>query len=388
MELSLFGIFLEGLLSFLSPCVLPLLPLYMSYLAGQNKQVDEEGNVKYETAKVFVTTFFFVLGICFTFVLLGISVGFVAEYVKEYTNVIYIIGGIILIIFGLHELELININILNKEAKLKLDIDLKDMNFIKAFLLGFVFSLGWSPCIGPMLANALMLAATESNGYLYILCYGLGLIIPFLITGLLTSKVLNFLNKKKNVFRRVIKIAGVIVICFGVYMLYSAITDISNKQKTEELVEENSGINNQMSAEQLQNYLINYEFFDQDGNTVKLADYNGKYVFITFTTSWCKFCEEEIPVYKSFAEEHSDEVVCLYVMSPLEETSEDVMHRYIKDNLDLTTLIDSEGLLLYYLRIDSFPTVYVLSPDSKFVVYKTGASTLDGFNELLKVAKE
>ena len=201
MDITLIGIFLEGLLSFLSPCVLPLLPLYMSYLVGGNKTVDENGNIKYKTGRVFITTFFFVLGICFTLTLLAVSVNIISDFLDSYKEVISIICGTILIIFGLHEIGIIHIDVLDFDTRFKVDLHLDKMNFLKAFLLGFIFSLGWSPCIGPMLTNALMLVANGEFGYLYIISYGLGLVIPFLLTGLITKTILNFINNKKNLFK-------------------------------------------------------------------------------------------------------------------------------------------------------------------------------------------
>ena len=128
--------FSEGLLSFFSPCVLPLIPLYMSYLAGDNRMVDEDGNVHYQTGKVFLTTLFFVLGICLTFVLLGVSLNFVSAFLEAYNEVISIIGGVSLIVFGLHELGIIRIDLLNRELRPKFELKLEKMNCFKAFLLG------------------------------------------------------------------------------------------------------------------------------------------------------------------------------------------------------------------------------------------------------------
>ena len=116
--------FSEGLLSFFSPCVLPLVPLYMSYLAGDNRTVDEEGNVRYHTGKVFLTTLFFVLGICLTFLLLGVSLNFISAFLEAYNEVISIIGGVLLIIFGLHELGVLHIDLLNKELRPKIELKL------------------------------------------------------------------------------------------------------------------------------------------------------------------------------------------------------------------------------------------------------------------------
>lgn len=369
------GVFLEGILSFLSPCVLPLIPLYMSYLSGEDKIVDENGNVKYNSTKVFITTLFFVLGISLTFVLLALSINSIKDYLNNYKEIIMIVGGTLLIIFGLHEFGLININVLNKELKVKLDLKLNKMNFIKAFLLGFVFSLGWSPCIGPLLSNAIILASSESSGYLYILAYGLGLVIPFLITGLFTSGVLNFINSKKNIVKYVSKIAGVLLILYGSYMIYNSAKDIYTLK--------NSDIEFDLGS-----YLINYELKDIDGNSVRLKDYKGKYVFLNFTTTWCPYCKSEIPEFEKFAK--NEEVTCLFVMSPLNETNgiEDIK-KHIEDNdVKLNTIIDEDGILFYYLQISGYPKTYVISPQGQFTTYVSGALNYDGFNQMLEYVKQ
>ena len=173
MDFKLLGAtFLEGLLSFVSPCALPMIPLYMSYLAGENKSVDENGNITYKTGKVFFTTLFFVLGIATTFLILGLSLNIFSDFLNRYNEVISIIGGVLLVLFGLHECGLIHIDVLNKELRLKFKGATEKMNVFKAYLLGLVFSLGWSPCIGPMLSNALLMASTSSEGYLHLVSYG------------------------------------------------------------------------------------------------------------------------------------------------------------------------------------------------------------------------
>lgn len=377
------GVFLEGLLSFLSPCVLPLLPLYLSYLAGDGKRTDEQGNVQYDPVKTSVSALFFIGGIALTFILLGFSVSLVSKYISSYSEVISLIGGTVLIIFGLHQTGLIHIDILEKEFKIKADLHLEKMNYLKAFLLGFVFSLGWSPCIGPMLANAILLAATSSQGYLYILSYALGLIIPFLIAGLFTSAFLNWLKEKKGLLRKVLILAGIVMICFGCYMIHNASKTITALKEIEPAVNEEEDD----TVDDIENYLISYEFKDQDGNPVRLSDFKGKYLFLNFSATWCTYCKEEIPVYKEFS--NNEDVVCLYVMSPLNEDSDTAIDAYLKENeIALQTIIDEKGILFYYLRISGYPTVYVLDPDSHFSVYVAGALSADGFSNMLEYAKE
>lgn len=372
MDVTLVGIFLEGLLSFLSPCVLPLLPLYMSYLAGEDKEVDEEGNVKYKTGKVFITTIFFVLGICFTLALLAISVNLIKQFIEDYSDIISIICGTVLIVFGLHEFGVIHIDILDSDSRFKVKLNLSKMNFLKAFLLGFIFCLGWSPCIGPMLANALMLAATSTTGIYYIVAYGLGLVIPFLITGLLTSTILNFINSKKNIMKYVLKVAGVIMICFGVYMIYNASQNITQYK---------NNVNDKEA------YFMNYKFEDQYGNTVKLSDYKGKYVILNFSATWCTYCASEVPEYLEYSKT-ADDVVCLYVMCPsVSNCTKDELKEFVLSNYELTTIIDETGELTGYCGISGYPTLVVISPESKMLGYVSGALNVDGFKSIMESAK-
>lgn len=371
MNITYFAIFLEGLLSFLSPCVLPLLPLYMSYLAGNNKTVDESGNVKYDQIKVFFTTLFFVLGICLTFIVLSFSIGKISEVIKDYSLVISIIGGTLLIIFGLHELGIIKISVLDKEYKLNINLHLENMSNTKAFLLGLLFSIGWSPCIGPMLSNALLMASTSSDGYLYLVAYGLGLIIPFLITGLVTTQVLNFFKKKKGIINTVIKISGIVLICFGAYMISDSSKKISG------LIEKPDD----------QYDITNVVFKDFNGKDIRISDYKGKYLFINFSATWCTYCNEEMSEFERFASEN--DVECIYAYSPINERSENAINDFIKEkNPSIRVLIDDSGALFRYCSVTSFPQTYVIDPDGEFLAYLPGATDVDGFIDLFNFAKE
>lgn len=377
----LFGTFLEGLLSFVSPCVLPLIPLYMSYLSADAREEDEEGNVTYKTGKVFITTLFFIAGICLTFFLLAVSLETFRTFLDRYREVISIIGGTLMIVFGLHEVGLIHIDLLDKDFRFRPDLHLEKMNYFKAFLLGFVFSLGWSPCIGPLLANALLLAATSAEGYLYIVAYSLGLVIPFLITGLFTSKVLQLIREKKQLFANVLRIAGIIMIIFGVYMIMDASKSIASIKT----IEESSSVTDE--KEDLEKYLYELELKDIDGNTVRLSDYKGKYIFMNFATTWCTYCEAERPEFAKFAE--NSDVQCLFVMSPGEEQNgmSDI-EEYLKTHeSSVKTLIDENGTMFYYCSVRSFPTTFVIDPDGDFLTYINGAMTANSFSKLYEYVK-
>jgi cytochrome c-type biogenesis protein len=377
---GLSGIFLEGILSFFSPCVLPLIPLYMSYLAGEHKHTDEDGITHYEKAKVFLSTFFFVLGICLTFFLLCLSLNFLKDLLDRYGQIISIIGGTLLVIFGLHECGLIHIDVLNREWRPGFKVGLEKMNFLKAFLLGFVFSLGWSPCIGPLLANALLMAATSSAGYLYIVVYGLGLIVPFLITGLFTEKVLDFIGRNKKIMRYVMILAGVILILFGVYMIHDASRQIM-------AMKDLASGSSESRTEDIGAYLIDHEFEDVQGNRVRLSDYKGKYLMLNFTTTWCTYCKMEIPEYQEFAK--NEEVECYYVIAPVNERNGRAdIDAFVKENdLQLPVIIDADNVLFYYCGVNSYPTTYIIDPEGHFICYANGAMSLDGFNDFFEYAK-
>ena len=385
MDLKLLGgIFLEGILSFLSPCVLPLIPLYMSYLAGDGKKTDEEGNVHYDRVRVFLSTLFFTFGISLTFFLLATAVGALKDHIDEYSEIVSIIGGTLLIIFGLHEIGIIRIDVLEKEGRLKHDLHPERMNFLKAFLLGFVFSLGWSPCIGPMMANALLLSAVSDTGYLYILTYALGMIIPFLITGMFTSWVLNLFAKKKDLLKWTLKLAGIILVLFGLYMIRNASVSILSAKQNASVPDVSEG---QMSREEVEAYLGNLELKDGEGNVFRLSDHKGKYLFLNFTTTWCTYCHTEMPDYKKFSE--NEEVECFYVMSPLNEDSDDAIEKYLEENdIASMTIIDEKGELFYYCGISGYPTLFVVSPDGHFLTYASGQLSLDNFYEILDYSKQ
>ena len=380
MNISLFGIFIEGLLSFLSPCVLPLIPLYISYLGGENYKNKKD---------ILINTFSFVLGIVTTFIIFGMSISFFKEHILKYQEVISIIGGTIIIVFALHEIGLINISSLNKEFSYKEKLNLNKMSFLKAYLFGFLFSFAWSPCIGPLLANALLMAATNTNGILYLVAFALGLIIPFIIAGLFSSFILDFINNKKNISQYVTRIAGIIMLCFGIYMIYNASTTINNYKNliTNPVTNNVDDTTNhqEVNQEEVLSMLLNTEYYDSKGNKVKLSDYKDKYIYLNFVASWCTYCRQEVPSYIKFAEDNKDDSVCLYVFSPTvngEKNIEGIKEYTKQQGMDeLSCIIDENGSLFYYFGASSYPMKFVIAPNQELLGYLAGALTDEIFIE-------
>ena len=229
-----------------------------------------------------------------------------------------------------------------------------------------------------MLSNALLLASTSPEGYLHLVCYGLGLVLPFLITGLFTNAVLNFISRNRKIVSYISKIAGIVLILFGFYMIRTAAIKI-NTAKT---------LQNDGSKEDIGAYLINYEFKDSEGNIVRLSDSSGEFILLNFSATWCQYCEMELPDLETFAEEGLAK--CYIVMSPLNETNGmDDITDYLKNNdLSIPLIIDEEGVLFYYCNISSYPTSYIIDPNGHFSCYSNGAMSLDGFHGFFDYAKD
>ena len=208
-----FKAFIEGIVTFVSPCFLPMLPLYISFFAGGE-------TYEKNTRKVLFSSLAFVLGLSVVFVAMGAAAGFLGSFLISYNGYVNIVGGIILIVFGLNYLGVFNIAFLNRTRQI--GYKPQSPGFISAFLLGIIFSLSWTPCVGPILAAALMQAAdsgTVLNGILTLLCYSAGLGLPFIICTFILDtmkKSLSFLNRH---YRAVNIIAGSLLCIMGILMM-------------------------------------------------------------------------------------------------------------------------------------------------------------------------
>lgn len=209
--------FIEGLASFISPCVLPVIPIYISYFGTDSKH----------GKKAIANSFGFVTGFSIVFIMLGVFAGTFGKLVHEYQDYINIILGLFLIIVGLNYMGVIFIKLLNKAKEIKKDK--KDLTIISSILFGIIFSLSWTPCVGAFLSSALILASTTGSvlkGAILLLLYSLGLAIPFIVTTLLLEKLkktFDFIKKHYNIIN---KIAGSILVLSGLYNIIKGIIGI------------------------------------------------------------------------------------------------------------------------------------------------------------------
>ncbi|MBR7926801.1 thiol-disulfide oxidoreductase-associated membrane protein CcdA2 [Aerococcaceae bacterium zg-ZUI334] len=216
------SVFLAGVLSFFSPCILPLLPVYVGVLLDS----DEPRTIRIFGIDIawygIVKTLFFIAGLSTVFITLGYGAGFLGNLLyAEWFR--YLLGAIV-IILGIHQTGIINIKQLQKQKSVQLDNNKKRNDFYNAFLLGLTFSFGWTPCVGPVLSSVLAIAASGGNGAwqgaLLMLLYTLGLALPFLLVALASSLVLRHFNKIKPHMDTLKKVGGIIIILMGILLMF------------------------------------------------------------------------------------------------------------------------------------------------------------------------
>ncbi len=361
-------VFMEGILSFFSPCVIPLIPVYMGYLAGSGKKASEDGTILYDRGKVFLHTVFFAIGISFAFFILGMSFTALGSFFSQNKMLFTKIGGILIVIMGLFQLGILEMSFLQRERKIKFSLADKKMNPILALLMGFTFSFAWTPCIGPALSSVLIMASgatTAFKGNMLVFVYALGFLIPFLILGLFTSQALNFLKSKQRLLKYTIKIGGIILILMGIMTFTGWMNSVSGylNSFTLQQQEESKGSNDNGSAANNSNLpdtgnaaidgnsntgsepnndtdtgnetdtdtandssnqgnttkedeqeqdsgkkkipAFDFTLTDQYGNEHTLSDYKGKVVFLNFWATWCPPCKKELPDIEALYKEYN-----------------------------------------------------------------------------------
>ena len=212
--LELFIALSAGLISFLSPCVLPLIPGYISYISGTSlNELIEKKNINLTPIVLFT------IGFSLVFITFGAASTFLGQVLLQNSYELRIVAGLVIIILSLHIIGIINIKFLNYEKRIQTNIS---KNFFSPILIGMAFAFGWTPCIGPILGSILVLASTEESlaqGILLLAFYSVGLAVPFILSGYLIQKFLIFSKNFKNNINRVSKIGGFILLITGVLII-------------------------------------------------------------------------------------------------------------------------------------------------------------------------
>lgn len=220
-QISLFLAFIAGLASFISPCILPLIPAYISFITGISiKELTESNQKEKSLHKIFLDTCFFILGFSIIFILLGASATLLGSFILEKQRSLQIIGGIVVIVLGLHITGAFKLKFLEYEKRISLKA--RPVNIISSFVTGVVFAIAWIPCVGPIFASILIYAGTQqtvSKGITLLAAYSLGLAIPFLLTSLAINAFLNFFQKIKKYFKVISLISGIILVIIGILII-------------------------------------------------------------------------------------------------------------------------------------------------------------------------
>lgn len=223
MEISILAALAGGLISFLSPCVLPLVPPYMTYLAGASLDQIEDSDDPALRKRAITTAIVFVLGFTTVFTLLGATASALGQLVRQYMDVFGIIAGVIIILMGLHFLGLFRIAMLYREARFQAG---SNVSLWGAYVMGLAFAFGWTPCIGPILAAILAVAGTEQSvarGAFLLMVYSAGMGIPFILAAFAMKPFVNFLKRMKSRFGMVEKAMGGLLVLTGIAFMTGGI---------------------------------------------------------------------------------------------------------------------------------------------------------------------
>lgn len=221
-DINVFLAFGAGFLSFISPCVLPLYPAFLSYITGMSiDEISDDSNKINKNS--LIHTIFFLLGFSSVFVMLGFSTSFIAEFLLANQNIIRQIGAILIVFFGLVIVGVLNFEFLMKDKKIRFKN--RPTGFLGSFVIGLAFSMGWTPCTGPILVIVLSLAATQPDlGMVMMISYALGFAIPFLLLSIFMSK-LKWIRKNSMKF---VQIGGYIMIFVGVALFFDWMTKVTS----------------------------------------------------------------------------------------------------------------------------------------------------------------
>lgn len=229
LDVSLPGAFIAGLLSFASPCVLPLVPAYLGFLTGTAVETAPEGGVNAAGRhRVLIAALAFVLGFATVFVILGATASTLGQALLQYAGPLTIVSGALLIVFGLHMLGLVRIPFLYRQAKM--DVSEKPAGLLGAYVIGLAFGFGWSPCVGPVLAAILIVAGAEASvarGALLLAVYAAGIGIPFLVAAAFAGSFLSWLGAVRKRLGLIEKISGALLVATGLVFVTGLMPDVS-----------------------------------------------------------------------------------------------------------------------------------------------------------------
>ncbi|MDT4897125.1 MAG: cytochrome c-type biosis protein [Acidobacteriota bacterium] len=367
-NITIWVAFLAGLLSFLSPCVLPLVPGYVSLISGVSIDHLKDGNDSRRNARraVILNSIAFNIGLSMIFLSLGVLAGLLGKTVTA-NPWFRIIGGVVIIGFGFQLMGFLKIGALYKDTRFF--SQQKPRGMLGSMTLGMAFAAGWTPCIGPILGGIIGLAATSGNWKtgLYLSCfYAAGLAVPFLLTGLGINKFLGFYSKFRKHLHKVEVVSGVMLISIGLLIATNKVAVI-NAWLVSWLPNPEAAIKLEGSSAEVLPPLEaanivpapEIELKNTAGAPTKLSDLRGRVVLLNFWATWCVPCRTEIPELNDMHRELEAQGFTV-VGASWNDTISDIQGFQQEIKVDYPILLDSESVGDKFGGIQSFPTTFII----------------------------
>jgi cytochrome c-type biogenesis protein len=453
MDVSVFWVFVAGLFSFLSPCVLPLVPGYVSMLSGVG--VEELKDGQGSSGKLLSSAFAFVIGFSAVFIAFGASASAVGSFLLKNKTLLAPVAGALIVLFGLHlvgwlvkisvrvglivGISLVAIGLaltlrtgadvvrpvqlyaialifllgpsltrwLNRDVHLR-NVGGNQPGVVSGFLMGFAFAFGWTPCIGPILAAVLAVAATRETigqGVLLLACYSAGLAIPFLLTALGIGRFLRFYQSFRKHLHRVEIFSGALLLAIGALVFFNALTFLSGRLsglQPENLVlaieRKTASINapailqsNGSGAAALGDE-PNVTFKDLQANNVTMASLKGKVVLVNFWATWCDPCREETPMLMQMQQEYGSKGFTVLGIA-MDEEGTRIVDPFVRTThfdvgghsmtMNYPIVLGSDAISDKFGGLLGMPTSFLISRDGK-IVKKYIGSLIENKDQFVK----
>lgn len=380
---------LAGLLSFFSPCVLPLIPVYVGMLAGDAEAAAWGVSGRANRLRLLANALAFVLGISFVFVALGIGAGLLGSLLNNAYLTCAL--GLLVFVFGLQTAGLIHIPLLERQVKAEVKGPRKG-KVATSFLLGLAFSFGWTPCVGPILGTILALAADQggvaaSAGLL--LVYSMGLCVPFLVIALASDLLLKRVRKLNRFLPAIQRAGGALIAVMGLWMVFSQVGALvgANRPTVTDvnLTEVKAG---DADVSGVSSAWKNVVLTDLSGEKHRLSELKGTPVYLEFWGSWCSSCVQDLDQMQEVWREHEQagDVLVASVVVPGfygERSVDEFLAWAEQEGVEAPVYMDTNGSLSAYLGVAAFPTSVFINSDGTIARIRVGAIERDELERLL-----